>query len=250
MIPKIIHYCWFGGKKLPAESKKYIEGWKKLCPDFEIREWNESNLDFSECKYAKQAYAAGKWAFVSDYARFKILDIYGGIYLDTDVELVKSPLKLMKECDEAKLDGYMGIERAAEGNVAPGLGIGAEPGSGLMRRLRDKYLEMDFEKTKCNSGYFTVVDHTTEELRKFGLSGKNEKQEIAGFRIFPAEYLNPTDMNTYSINVTPNTVSIHHYASSWVDGYSKLRGKIYRSLYRAFGVKTADKARKLFGRKK
>lgn len=250
MIPKIIHYCWFGGKALPSDAKKYIEGWKKLCPDFEIREWNESNLDFSECRYAKEAYASKKWAFVSDYARLKVLNLYGGIYLDTDVELLKSPLQLMEECEKAGLQGYMGIERAEEGNVNPGLGLASEAGSPLIRELIEDYKQSSFVSTDGTRNQTTIVEYTTETLKKHGLSGKNENQDIAGFRILRQEYLNPVDMSTGKINKTDNTVSIHHFASSWVDGYSKLRGRIYRGIYRIFGKKAANRAQKLLGRNK
>lgn len=86
MIPKIIHYCWFGGNPLPEDAKKYIESWRKYCPGYEIKEWNESNFDINCCDYVREAYEAKKWAFVSDYARFYILYQYGGLYFDTDVE--------------------------------------------------------------------------------------------------------------------------------------------------------------------
>lgn len=89
MIPKIIHYCWFGGKPLPDEVKYYISTWQKYCPDYEIKEWNESNFDVNQNQYCREAYETKKWAFVSDYARLKILYEYGGIYMDTDVEVCK-----------------------------------------------------------------------------------------------------------------------------------------------------------------
>ena len=89
MIPKMIHYCWFGGNPLPDEVKKYMETWKKYCPDYEIKEWNERNFDVNQNQYCSEAYEAKKWAFVSDYARLKILYEHGGIYMDTDVEVCK-----------------------------------------------------------------------------------------------------------------------------------------------------------------
>ncbi len=98
MIPKIIHYCWFGGKPLPDEVKKYMETWKKYCPYYEITEWNESNFDVNQNQYCREAYEAGKWAFVSDYARLKILYDYGGIYMDTDMEVCKAIRPLSKLC--------------------------------------------------------------------------------------------------------------------------------------------------------
>ena len=127
MIPKIIHYCWFGNKKIPKDFQKYIEGWKKLSPDYEIKEWNEQNFPFQKSLYCRQAYKAQKWAFVTDYARFRILYEYGGIYLDTDVELIKPLDSLLEECEKAGIQGFMGIERPETGDVAPGLICAAEP---------------------------------------------------------------------------------------------------------------------------
>ena len=89
MIPKIIHYCWFGGKKKPENVEQYILSWKNKCPDYEIREWNENNFDIKSNCFCKEAYEKKKWAFVSDYARLAILYKYGGIYMDTDVEVIK-----------------------------------------------------------------------------------------------------------------------------------------------------------------
>ena len=90
MIPKIIHYCWFGRKPKSEEFNKYLESWKRFCPDYEIKEWNESNFDLNKNDYCREAYEAKKWAFVADYVRLKVLEKYGGIYMDTDVELIKS----------------------------------------------------------------------------------------------------------------------------------------------------------------
>ena len=89
MIPKTTHYMWFGGNPLPESTKKYIESWKKFCPDYEIKQWDETNFDVHSCKYVEEAYNAKKWAFVSDYARFNALYQDGGIYLDTAVEMIK-----------------------------------------------------------------------------------------------------------------------------------------------------------------
>lgn len=121
MIPKIIHYCWFGGGELPQMQKKCIESWKKFCPDYEIKEWNESNYDVHKVPYISEAYDAGKMAFVSDYARLDIIYKHGGIYLDTDVEIIKSLEPLLEHTC------FLGAER--DGIVATGLGFGAERAS-------------------------------------------------------------------------------------------------------------------------
>ena len=134
IIPKIIHYCWFGGNPLPPLAKKCIASWKKYLPDYEIRQWDESNYDVNKIPYIKEAYAAKKFAFVSDYARFDILYNYGGIYFDTDVEII-SPLDCI-----ISAGSFMGCENKATPGatpnklgVAPGLGLGVNPGRGRIR---------------------------------------------------------------------------------------------------------------------
>ena len=126
-IPKIIHYCWFGGGPISAESQKCMESWKKYCPDYKISEWNDQNFDISTNRYAQQAYEANKYAFVSDYVRLAVLYEYGGIYLDTDVELVR-PLDELLE-----LPGFMGFQTNNE--VATGLGFGARKGNSVVQAL-------------------------------------------------------------------------------------------------------------------
>ena len=109
MIPKIIHYCWFGGNPLPEQVKKMISTWKKYCPDYEIKEWNESNFNLDTCIYAKEAYTTKKWAFITDYVRLKVIYDYGGIYMDTDVEVCKNLDELLK------WDAFSGFESEAFG---------------------------------------------------------------------------------------------------------------------------------------
>ena len=117
MIPKIIHYCWFGGNPLPEDAKKYIESWRKYCPGYEIKEWNESNFDINCCDYVREAYEAKKWAFVSDYARFYILYQYGGLYFDTDVEMIRPLFSILQK------GSFMGMEVNSPACVAPGLSL-------------------------------------------------------------------------------------------------------------------------------
>ena len=138
MIPKVIHYCWFGGNPLPESAQKCIASWRKFLPDYEIKEWNESNFDVNAIPYTAQAYAAKKYAFVSDYARFSILYDNGGLYFDTDVEVIR-PMD-----DIIENGPFMGFEIDASGidfkkAVAPGLGLGANPGLGLYKEILEHY---------------------------------------------------------------------------------------------------------------
>lgn len=209
MIPKKIHYCWFGGNSLPELALKCIESWKKFCPDYEIIEWNENNFDINCCDYVKEAYAAKKWAFVSDYARFKILYEYGGLYFDTDVEMIK-PFN-----DIVSNGGFMGRERGHDFMVAPGLGLGAEPHSKLIGEFLEAYHSRHFVLSDGSLNLKTVVDYTTELLKKYGLKTTNEIQKIEGITIYPQEYFCPMDYDTGELNISPETHSIHRYTASW-----------------------------------
>ncbi|WP_455720066.1 glycosyltransferase family 32 protein [Agathobacter sp.] len=222
-IPKIIHYCWFGGNPMPEEYKEYIESWKKYMPEYEIKEWNETNFNFDNCDYAKEAYEAKKWAFVSDYARFKILYENGGIYFDTDVEIINSLDHIVSQ------GSFMGIEKFGEKNkagIAPGLGLGCNPGLGLYREILEHYKQIHFLNEDGTYNLCTVVQYVTSILKKHGFVEENKLQKIANITIYPADVFGPMDCETGKINITNNTVSIHHYAASWADDTTKFKKKI------------------------
>ena len=242
-IPKIIHYCWFGGVPLPSLAQKCIASWKKFLSDYEIKEWNENNFDIHCCRYVEEAYKTKKWAFVSDYARFRILYEHGGLYFDTDVEIIK-PLD-----DILARGGFMGVERYADKPLLnPGLGLAVAPGLGLYKELYTAYHSRKFINEDGSMNLKTVVLYTTECLAARGLTDSHEIQCIDGVYIYPKDYFNPCNMNTGKIEITQNTVSIHHFAASWVDRDSHIRWKIYQILYRFFGRKIANGVRSIFGR--
>lgn len=214
MIPKIIHYCWFGRNPLPPLATKCISSWKKYLPDYEIKEWNEDNFDINAIEYTKEAYAAKKYAFVSDYARFWILYQYGGLYFDTDVEIIR-PID-----DIVKRGAFMGCETNGGNNtqisVAPGLGLGFEKGNSLLKELIDFYSNMHFLKEDGTPNLSTtIVGHTTEYLKTKGLKNTSGIQEVEGIFIYPSEYFCPINVVTDKLHVTENTRSIHHYAATW-----------------------------------
>lgn len=221
MIPKVIHYCWFGNNPLPALAVKCIDSWKKIFPDYEIKEWNETNYDVHFIPYIHEAYEAKKYAFVSDYARFDILYRYGGLYFDTDVEVIK-PM------DDIITKGpFMGCETGADKpGVNPGLGLGVNPGLGLYGELLQIYGGLHFVKTDGTLNLKTVVEYTTELLYKHGLKSTNEIQVCAGIWIYPQEYFCPISVDDGKLRITPNTVSIHHYAQSWQSPARKCGRKI------------------------
>ena len=216
MIPKIIHYCWFGRKPLPKSALKCISSWRKFFPDYEIKKWNEDNFDVHSIPYIHEAYECGKYAFVSDYARFWVLYHYGGIYFDTDVEVIRN-------MDHIIIAGnFMGFEknlatetlnRGTKLGVNPGLGIGAIQGLQFFKEV----LEFYEGKPHFDINEGTVVDYTTDLLRKHGLVELHQIQKIDNINIYTADYFCPMDSTTGIITQTQNTVSIHHYSCSWMD---------------------------------
>ena len=215
MIPKIIHYCWFGRNPLPSLAIQCIESWKKYFPDYEIKEWNEDNFDVNIIPYTSEAYKAKKYAFVSDYARFWILYNYGGLYFDIDVEVIR-PMN-----DIIEKGAFMGFESEGTG-CNPGLGLGCSLGHGLLKKMLDLYGTLSFVTSKDNEfKYKTIVEYTTEVLVEHGLKKINETQLIEGFYIYPNDYFNPINIITKRLYITNNTRSIHHFAASWVESSFK-----------------------------
>lgn len=214
-IPKIIHYCWFGGKPLPELVQKRIASWKKFCPDYEIKEWNESNYDITKNNYMNKAFENKQWAFVSDYARLDIIYEYGGIYFDTDVEVVR-PLD-----DLLNLKGFAGVEHektlTGEKLCNTGLGFGAIPKLPIIKEFRDNYEHINFIKEDGSFNQTVCSVFQTSILLKKGLKFDNSIQEIEGLTIFPAEYFAPKEYFSGKITLTKNTYSIHHFDAYWVN---------------------------------
>ena len=227
MIPKIIHYCWFGGNPLPELAQKCIASWKEYLPDFEIKEWNESNYDVHKIPYTSEAYNAGKYAFVSDYARFDILYQYGGIYFDTDVEVIRAFDKILQN------GGFTGFE--GDGKVAAGLGIGCNAGLGILYQILDFYTTLHFVNSDGSYNLQTVVEYVTAILKKHGLKMENAIQQIEGLVVYPTEYFCPLSPRTGKLTITKNTYSIHHYNGSWVSKSDKAFYKMIQNIFQFFG---------------
>lgn len=209
MIPKVIHYCWFGRGPLPDLAKTCIASWKKYCPDYEIREWNEDNFDIACCDFAKEAYQEKRWAFVSDYARLKVVFQYGGIYLDTDVELVRSLDPLLEhKC-------YLATE--SSGFVNTGLGFGAEKGSRILQELLEEYEKQHFRLPDGTLDVEPCPQKNTFPLYKYGYRfSAKEIWKTDDVTVYPPEYFCPLDYETRSFHRTENTYSIHHYSALWI----------------------------------
>lgn len=223
MIPKIIHYCWFGGNPKPESVKKYIESWRKYCPDYEIKEWNESNFNLNENDYCKEAYEAKKWAFVTDYVRLKALYEYGGIYMDTDVEVVKNFDDLLT------YNSFMCFESP----IAVSIGtFGSVKKLKLIEYLLNKYKGRHFQWRDDNQ-MITNLDIVTQVLqKKYNLKLNGMMQVLSdNIVIFPMEYFIAKSNLTGWIVKNEETYAIHHYAASWFD--DSLRQKSLRHQYYA-----------------
>lgn len=233
MIPKIIHYCWFGGNPLPEYAKKCINSWKKYCQGYEIKEWNESNFNIECCEYVKQAYAKKKWAFVSDYARFWILYNYGGLYFDTDVELIKSIDSLVEFGPFMGYEAYCDIEYLNPNHeflINPGLGLGATKGMLLYKEIIDYYNKQKFLFDDGTVNTNTVVERISFLLKNKGVMLDGKLTKIDSLTIYPEDYFCPLNYSNGKMNITENTVSIHHYETSWQSRKDKFKMCVKRKL--------------------
>lgn len=214
MIPKKIHYCWFGNNPLPPLAKKCIKSWKKYCPDYEIIRWDESNFDINYNLYVKQAYEQKKWAFVSDVARLHILYYVGGIYMDTDVELIKPIDNFLVH------KSFSGFE--TKNSVPTGI-MGSRGKEALFKEFLKIYDKRAFILSDKNLDLTTNVILMTNIAQKYGLLENGNLQDICGCIFYPVDYFCPKDLTTNKMVKTKNTCAIHHFHGSWVD--DKIDGK-------------------------
>ena len=226
MIPKKIHYCWFGRGEKPKLAQKCIASWRKCCPDYEIIEWNEDNFDVNRNGYTRYCYANKKWAFLSDYVRLAVVLEHGGIYFDTDVELLKSPVPLMQH------EAFFGFEN--EKNIATGLGFGAQAGHPVLEAMLAEYENLQPDD-RGNYPMIVCPALNTKALMPFGLRLDGKRQRLGNVEILSAEYLNPYDDPTGRLKKTDSTVSIHWYGKSWMDRGTVLRSKLTKPFHRLFG---------------
>lgn len=227
---KTIHFFWFGGAEKGKTIEKCIASWGKFFPDFEIKEWNESNFDIRQNKYISQAYDAKKFAFVSDFARFKILHEQGGLYFDTDVEVIKPFYELLER------DAFVGFE--TDEFVNPGLVLWAkEAGNEMLGEILETYAGLEFINPDGSYNTVTICKYFTDTLKNHGL--KNDDgciQQCGSFSVFPREYFCPFDDLTGVMKKTENTCAIHWYAKSWMSKKDIIRNRITRILHRYLGV--------------
>lgn len=221
MIPKKIHYCWFGGNPLPQDAKDYIESWKKHCSDYEIIRWDESSFDVNSVPYVKEAYENRKWAFVTDYVRLYALYTQGGVYMDTDVELLK-PIDCFLEHE-----AFSGFE--SETAVPTGI-MASEPNQKAIGDLLKDYDGRHFVNDKGELDLSTNVEAITRYFTDNGMLMNNQKQTVNGFTMYPYDYFCPKNSRTLKIEVTENSYTIHHFAGTWVESDTNFRKKIKKLL--------------------
>lgn len=235
-IPKVIHYCWFGNNKKNKKIEICIKSWKNILKDYEIIEWNEKNFDINHNKYIQQAYSSKKFAFVSDYVRAFALYNYGGIYLDTDVQVFK------KFDDLLENDSFWGFE---EGNYIATSVIGAKKKNKLIEQLLDSYENKTFIEEDGSLNQVTNVETITNILEKYGLKkdGKYQKiEKMATF--FPKVYFSPYDYINCTYEITSNSYCVHHFHVSWMPINIRLRKYIKKYLVKIIGKNNLIKIRK------
>ena len=234
MIPKKIHYCWFGRNPKPKLAEKCIASWKKLCPDYEIVEWNEDNFDIEKYPYAKYCLDNKKFAFLSDFVRLIVISEEGGIYFDTDVEVIRSFDDLLNN------EAFYGFE--TDEFVATGLGFGA-----IKNHVTVVDMLKEYDHLQKEDGTFELKSCpqlNTAALLRLGMQLNGKEQIVVGAHIYPADFFNPFEDATGILRTTKNTYSIHWYAKSWISKRRILRSKLTRPLHRIFGTDFFRKRRK------
>ena len=227
MIPKKIHYCWFGGNDLPDIAKKCIASWKEYCPDYEIIQWDESNCDLNCMLYVKEAYESKNWAFVSDIMRLLIIYSHGGIYLDTDVEALKNFDELLG------YDSFWGFE--SKKYVNTGLGFGAVAKNKVLKQLIESYEGVHF-KLENNMYNKIPCPHTnTKVFENMGFTINGKTQKVGNDILFAKEYFCPINYKTLECKIVDKTFSIHHYNASWLNEEEKFYQNIYATLMQKYG---------------
>lgn len=241
-IPKIIHYCWFGPNHISLQSKKFIRGWHLKNPSFKIIKWSENNFDVNRYLFTKKAYLDKNWAAISDYVRLIVLQKYGGIYLDTDVEDLKSLTPLLEN------NSFIGMENV--GVIASGLIFGCKPNDYNVNKILKIYDDIgkndDFDRYANDQVYISTMYFT-----KYGFKRKNKVQVLNNCTIYPTSYFCPQRRGHKKIKIYPSTYTFHHYYGSWLSN-NKMTWKkrtnilIGNGLTRIFGISFTRKFRNLY----
>lgn len=224
MIPKVVHYCWFGRGKKTELVIKCINSWKRILSDYEVKEWNEDNFDLDMYPYAREAYNSCKFAFVTDVVRLYVLYHEGGIYMDTDVEVVKSLDPFLHHC------AFLGFE--SDEDISTGI-MASEKGGLWVKENLNHYVGRHFIKKDGTLDITTNVIVVTDALFLHGLKRDNSYQDFPGFiTIYPKDIFSPKSYTDGKIRLTENTVTIHHFAGSWGTFRDKMKKNVFRFIAR------------------
>lgn len=239
-IPKTIHYCWLGRKEKPEEIQKYMSTWRKYAPDFEIKEWNEDIFPFEKINmpYVEEAIQKQKWAFVTDVMRLYVLYEYGGIYLDTDVEIIKSMDDLLEH------QSFIGFESRYTVCTAV---IGARKGEQWLKELLDDYRNRRFldrqgkSDTMPNSQYIYKFFNEKYQL----LMSDSITKTPDGVTVYPADYFSPINYSTMRMEITENTRTIHHYSGAWKSSWDRRKDWAKGMITRVIGETGREKLKRM-----
>ena len=208
LIPKVIHYCWFGRGEMPDKLKRCQESWIRYCPDYQIVGWNEDNYDIGKHAYTRQAYRCKKLGFVPDIARLEILYENGGIYLDTDVELIRNLDELLYQ------PGFVGVEKWGVINVGGGCGV--RPHHPMIRKMLEYRLGFPFEREDGSLNLETCGSYESKPLTEYGFRPDNTIQTIGDLTVYTSDFFHPFDYMSRELCITENTYGIHHFMGSWL----------------------------------
>ena len=236
MIPKIIHYCWFGGNPLDEKAKKCIDSWNRFFPDYDIICWSEKNFDINQIDFMREAYEQKKWAFISDVARIIIVYQHGGIYFDTDVEVIASYNDILKESP----NGFWGYE--ITNCVNSGLGFAAEKGDPFLLELIERYRDISFLDYIESLETIACPVIMTKLMKQQGFCAENRMQVFRGFNIYPTRFFSPLDYTTGKLSLTKETHSIHWGNASWNDAESLALRPMMQRFNRILGKNLGEKA--------
>lgn len=238
-IPKLVHYCWFGNQDMPIDLKKYVSNWKYILKDYEIIEWNENNFDVYSLPFTSEAYDAKKWAFVSDYVRAYVLYNYGGIYLDADMEIIRSIDPLLEN------EAFCAFE---SGNYLGTAALGCKCNNPWIKDMLDVYIDKHFIKPDGsldmtpNVRFFTSI---TEE--KYNLKKNNSFQQLGDVTVYPSDYFYPKKFHSDTAEITDDTIGIHHWKASWCEQVKPtIRSKAINLMYKTFGDKFTSEMQKVY----
>ena len=233
-IPRLIHYCWFGGKRLSATAERSVATWADVMSNCPIARWDETNFDTGQCSFSRGAFQAKKWAFVSDYVRFKVLQEHGGIYMDVGS-------RLLKPIDSLLAEGAFTAREWDTGYVNPGLIVAAEPHNPVIEDIVARYENLDF-----HDDYEFLCNHTvnrmfTQAIARWGFeNGPDTFWKTEAFTVYPSEFFCPK-WSFGGYKKTNNTYAVHRFSASWMPERERVRLKVRHALAPFIGDTMARK---------